>query len=64
MSKEPKYTLWRVEHESIYSVYLYKVRDTSSTKEVDKWMGDGGTASFYREEDCLNAMYVQCFQEC
>lgn len=60
-----RYSLWKVEHESVYTVMLYKVRDTNSTKEVDKWMSESmyNTASFYREEDEVNANYVQTFTE-
>jgi len=59
-----KYSLWTLEHESIYTVRAYKVKDTNSEKEVDKWLA-GSTgfrcASFYREEDELNADYLQTF---
>ena len=60
-----RYSLWKIEHESIYTVMLYKVRDTNSTKEVDKWMSESmyNAASFYREEDEVNANYVQTFTE-
>lgn len=60
-----KYSLWKIEHESIYTVMLYKVRDTNSNKEVEKWMNQStyNTASFFREEDEVNAMYVQTFEE-
>jgi len=60
-----KYSLWNIEHESVYTVMLYKVRDTNSSKEVDKWMSAGmyNAASFYREEDEINANYVQTFTE-
>ena len=58
------YSLWRLEHESVYRVNAIKVKDTNSDKEVDEWIADGWlqVASFYREEDELNAEYLQTFQ--
>lgn len=58
-----RYSLWTLEDESIYTVRAYKAKDTNSSKEVDKWMENGGVASFYRTEDELNAMYLQTFQQ-
>jgi len=60
----PKYSLWTIEHESIYTVTAYKVKDTSSTKEVDTWLNKdyNNVASFYREEDEVNAEYLQTFE--
>lgn len=59
-----KYSLWRIVHESVYTVNLEKYKDTNSTKECDKWMGKDcyNTASFFREENCINAKFVQCFE--
>jgi len=59
-----KYSLWIIEHESPYLVMAYKIRDTNSTREVDDWMEKSWmhTASFFREEDELNADYLQTFQ--
>jgi hypothetical protein len=59
-----KYSLWIIEHESPYLVMAYKIRDTNSTKEVDDWMEKSfmHTASFFREEDEMNADYLQTFQ--
>jgi len=59
-----KYSLWIIEHESPYLVMAYKIRDTNNTKEVDEWMEKSWThtASFFREEDELNADYLQTFQ--
>lgn len=59
-----KYTLWELEHESIYIVRAYKVKDTNSSKEVDKWLNNSlnNGASFFREEKELNANYLQLFQ--
>lgn len=58
-----KYSLWKLDHESIYTVVAYKIKDTNSDKEVDKWLEDSfnNVASFYREEDELNANYLQTF---
>jgi hypothetical protein len=58
-----KYSLWTMDHESIYTVMAVKVRDTNSSKEVDKWLEKSwyNAASFYREEDELNADYLQTF---
>jgi hypothetical protein len=63
MSMKAKYSLWEMEHESIYTVTAIKIKDTNSGKEVDKWMDKGGSASFYREEDELPADYLQTFSE-
>lgn len=62
-NKPKKYSLWKSEHESIYTVMLYKHKDTNSSTEVDKWLAQDWThcASFYREEDEINAQYVHCF---
>lgn len=59
-----KYSLWKLDHESVYRVSALKVKDTNSDKEVDKWIEESFTnaASFYREEDELNAEYLQTFQ--
>ncbi len=58
-----KYSLWKIQHESAERVSLNKVKDTNSTKEVDRWMDASmwNAASHYREEDELNADYVQTF---
>lgn len=58
-----KYSLWKIEHESIYTVMAYKIKDTSSEKEVDNWMEKDfdNVASFYREETEINAQYLQTF---
>jgi hypothetical protein len=54
-----KYSLWTLDHESIYTI-----RDTSSSKEVDKWLEKDcdHAASFYREENEVNAAYLQTFE--
>jgi hypothetical protein len=59
-----KYSLWVVEHESIYTVMAYKVKDTNSSNEVDKWLEKDcdNVASFYREENEINANYLQTFE--
>ena len=59
-----KYSLWTIEHESMYMVMAYKVKDTNSSKEVDKWLDESldNGASFYREENEVNANYIQLFQ--
>jgi hypothetical protein len=59
-----KYSLWTIEHESIYMVMAYKVKDTNSSKKVDKWLDESldNGASFYREENEVNANYIQLFQ--
>ena len=58
-----KYSLWTLNHESIYICYAEKVKDTNSSKVVEKWMEEGGEASFFREENELNADYVQFFTQ-
>jgi hypothetical protein len=60
-----KYSLWVLDHESIYHVTAYKVKDTNSTKEVDSWTNKDceNVASFYRDEEEINAAYLQIFQE-
>jgi len=57
------YSIWSFEHESIYTVRAYKVKDTNSTKVVEQYENKGYSASFYREENELNAMYLQTFSE-
>jgi len=59
-----KYSLWTIEHESMYMVMAYKVKDTNSSKEVNKWLDESldNGASFYREENEVNANYIQLFQ--
>jgi hypothetical protein len=56
-----KYSLWKLDHESIYTVIAYKIKDTNSEKEVDNWIDKSysNVASFYREETELNASYLQ-----
>ena len=60
-----KYSLWQLEHESIYTVIAYKIKNTNSTKVVNKWINENynNGASFYREESEINADYLQLFQE-
>ena len=60
-----KYSLWKLEHESIYTVRAYKVKDTNSSDVVDKWISQdyNNVGSFYREEDEVNAAYLQTFEE-
>lgn len=59
-----KYSLWKLDHESVYRVSALKIKDTNSEKDVDEWIADGWlqVASFYREEEELNAEYLQTFQ--
>lgn len=59
-----KYSLWKIEHESIYVVMAYKIKDTNSVKEVDKWINENyyNAASFFRKESEINANYLQTFQ--
>jgi hypothetical protein len=59
-----KYSLWKIEHEDHCHVTAWKVKDTNSDKEVDNWMEESwlNVASFYREEEELNANYLQTFQ--
>jgi hypothetical protein len=56
-----KYSLWKLDHESIYTVIAYKIKDTNSEKEVDNWIDKSysNVASFYRKETELNASYLQ-----
>jgi hypothetical protein len=58
-----KYSLWTLEHESIYTVMAYKVKNTNSQIEVDQWLNKDffNVASFYREEQEINAQYLQTF---
>ena len=59
-----KYSLWTIEHESIYVVMAYKIKDTNSSAEVDKWIDEDcdHVASFYRNEHEINANYLQTFE--
>ena len=58
-----KYSLWQIEHESIYTVMAYKVKNTNSEKELENWINKdfNNVASFYREETEINAQYLQTF---
>ena len=58
-----KYSLWHLEHESIYTVMAYKVKNTNSEKELENWINKdfNNVASFYREETEINAQYLQTF---
>ena len=58
-----KYSLWQLEHESIYTVMAYKVKNTNSEKELENWIDKdfNNVASFYREETEINAQYLQTF---
>lgn len=60
-----KYSLWNLSHDSIYRCEAIKVKDTNSEKEVDEWMAENwlNGASFFREEQELNAEFIQFFQE-
>lgn len=64
MSKKT-YSLWRLKHISVYVVMAVKVRDTNSSAEVERWVNKDyyNAASFYREEDELNANYLQLFED-
>ena len=66
MPKTPKYSIWSIEHESVYHCTAYKVKDVNSGKELDRILAKNPwlVGSFYREEDELNAQYLQTFQEC
>lgn len=59
-----KYSLWKLRHENCCVVTAYKVKDTNSTKEIDRHMEQSwmNTASFFREEEELNAEYLQTFE--
>ena len=59
-----KYSLWVLEHESIYIVRAYKIKDTNTINEINKWTEKSlyHVASFYREEEELNADYLQTFE--
>ena len=59
-----KYSLWTLDHESIYTIRAYKIKDTSSTREVQKWIDEDTdhAASFFREENEVNAAYLQTFE--
>ena len=59
-----KYSLWKLYHESACMVMAYKIKDTNSTKEIDEHMAKSwmNAASFFREEEELNADYLQTFE--
>lgn len=59
-----KYSLWALYHESIYTVMAYKIKDTNSSKEVNKWLEKdfNNVASFYRDETEINVNYLQTFE--
>jgi hypothetical protein len=45
-------------------VMAYKIKDTNSTKEIDEHMAKSwmNAASFFKEEEELNAEYLQTFE--
>lgn len=59
-----KYSLWRLEHVSPYVVMANKMKDTNDLYSVKKWQSESflNVASFYREEEEINAMYLQTFE--
>jgi hypothetical protein len=59
-----KYSLWKLVHENSYLVMAYKIKDTNSTKEIDRHMEKSwmNAASFFREEEEINADYLQTFE--
>lgn len=67
--KTYKYSLWRLDHESIYTVTATKIGDTNSSDAVDNWMRKSwyNAASFYREDvkkgQEINASYLQTFPQ-
>lgn len=63
MATNFKYSIWSIEHESVYTVMAYKIKDTNSSKELEKYESEGYSTSFYRKENELNAMYIQFFNE-
>jgi hypothetical protein len=58
-----KYSLWTLEALNCYTVMAYKRKDTNSASVVDKWIDkdSNNAGSFYRQEDEINAMYLQTF---
>ena len=62
--KTPKFSLWYIEHESVYFVSATKHKDTNSVKEVDAWMKTPyHAASTYHRSDYCNADHIQFFDE-
>jgi len=68
-----KYSLWIVEHETIYEDIAYKIKDTNSVDEVNKWIKNNHlsiyglnykykVASRYLDQIELNADYLQQFE--
>jgi hypothetical protein len=57
------YSLWKIEHLDSSNVIAWKVKDTNSGKEADRWMEDSwmNVASHYRKEEEINAEYLQTF---
>ena len=60
-----RYSLWEIEHESIYSVMAYKIKDTDSVNEVLEWMDDGvmNAASWFIDGDVHDAGTIQFFNQ-
>ena len=50
-------------HESVYTVTAFKVRDTNSEREIDKWISADwlNAASMYRDAEEVNAQHIQLF---
>ena len=58
-----KYSLWKVVHESIYTVTAYKTGDTDSERQIEIHCNKSmyNFASPYRKEKELNADHIQFF---
>ena len=63
MKQNFKFSLWILKHESVYVVTAFKVKDTNSTREIDKHIAEknSNVASMYREEKEINTKYLQIF---
>lgn len=63
-----KYTLWKIEHIDAYNVDAIKQADTSSEKELEKWLDQSwyNAASSIRKDieigEAVNANYINFFQ--
>lgn len=64
MSNKQVLSLWELEAESEFVVTAIKIKDTTSMKEAQRWVNKdiNNVVSFYREENELNAMYLQTLE--
>ena len=59
----PKYSIWKIVHESFHTVTAFKFKDTNSIKELEKYQRMGFATSYYYDCPEINAERLQTFNE-